>query len=45
VFGGRIETRVATETGDVIASRDGADIVVRAANGTFRCTPKQRSCR
>jgi hypothetical protein len=45
VFGGRIETRVATETGDVIAARDGADIVVRAANGTFRCNRKERTCR
>jgi len=42
--GGRLETRIATPTGDVIVRRDGASVVARAANGTFRCNPAQREC-
>jgi hypothetical protein len=44
LVGRRLETRFATESGDVIVTRDGADVVVRAANGTFRCDAQQRAC-
>ena len=44
-FNENVETRVAAETGDVIATRDGADVVVRAANGAFRCDLTSRTCR
>ena len=42
--GPRLESRVATPTGDVIASRDGDAIIARAQNGTFRCDPVRRRC-
>jgi hypothetical protein len=42
---GRLETRVVTPLGEVIAARDGRDVVARAANGTFRCSRTDRTCR
>lgn len=41
---GRLETRIPTATGDLIVTRNGAAVMARAANGTFRCNPKQRVC-
>lgn len=40
----QIETRVVTGAGDVIATRDGAALLVRAANGKFRCDPTAAEC-
>jgi hypothetical protein len=42
---GRLETRIGTPTGDVIAARDGGYLVVRASNGAFRCETTQQKCR
>ncbi|MBX3186050.1 MAG: hypothetical protein KF819_03505 [Labilithrix sp.] len=42
---GHVEKRVATTTGDVIAARDGLDVLARAANGVFRCDANLRRCR
>lgn len=41
---GRLETRIAAPTGDLIVTRDRSDVAVRAANGTFRCNAKQLGC-
>lgn len=45
LIAGRLETRVTTPSGDVIVRRGGTDVIVRAANGSFRCDPARRSCR
>jgi hypothetical protein len=44
LLGDRLETRVPTPRGDVIAARVGADLMVRGRNGTFRCSSVERSC-
>jgi hypothetical protein len=41
----KMESRVVTPTGDVIAMRSGDELSVRARNGTFRCRSRDRSCR
>ncbi|MDB4938478.1 MAG: hypothetical protein JWP87_5450 [Labilithrix sp.] len=46
VASGRLETRVETPRGEVIATRSGQDdVIARAANGSFRCSRTLRTCR
>jgi hypothetical protein len=40
----RLETRIGTPTGDVIAARDSGYLVVRASNGAFRCETTPQKC-
>ena len=45
VAAGRLETRAAAVDGEVIVSRAGAELDVRAKNGAFRCDVSARTCR